>query len=276
MPNRKYSWDEITEEYKSGKRLTELKEKYGFRANRLLYVQLHKRGIVTQGNGGRLPARLFGSYQKLTADKAYILGVLCGDGFVGQQKGYLTSIQIKLQAVDTDFLDNFKRCMVSVYGIMPHVYTSTVADTVVFNSVLAGKDLFGYCDSFKTREWCVPEEIKRASEEIKMAFLRGLFDSEGYVTKGMRFTRKVGICIVNKSALKDISLLLRDIGIENCYIGLPDYDYARIEITGRDNLQKVYRYSLFSIERQQQKLKEMIDSYKYKPQTIEIGQKGVG
>jgi len=50
-------------------------------------------------------------YEKLTVEKAYIFGVLCGDGYLS------TNNLIGLKVTDLDFAEEFARCMKEVYGL---------------------------------------------------------------------------------------------------------------------------------------------------------------
>jgi hypothetical protein len=56
--------------------------------------------------------------KNLTCEKAYVLGVLAGDGWLSYypEKGIC---QIGLEAVDEEFVDEFKRCLNKVYDLNP-------------------------------------------------------------------------------------------------------------------------------------------------------------
>ena len=109
----------------------------------------------------------------LTEDKAYILGVLCGDGYLVFQKEkgrYL----IGLDVCDEDFADEFRRCLKNVYELLPSKKMKEGRATnfsdnpkprycINLTSKLVVQDLLRYSKSFKTKEWTIPEEILNAN-----------------------------------------------------------------------------------------------------------------
>jgi DNA endonuclease len=204
----------------------------------------------------------------LSKEKAYILGALCGDGFI------TTGYRVGLGVTDKDFAEYFKYCLNEVFQIpvsvrlIPRRKTnfcsmSKVRHSVVLVSKLVALDLFSYASSFKTFEWKVPNAIQQASITIKASFLRGFADSEGSVKNRPR-NRELYLCSGNHFALKQIkNLLTNSFGIKaamskrknNVYI-LRTSDYL--------SLNKFYKEIGFTIERKQKKLKAGLARYKRK------------
>lgn len=54
--------------------------------------------------------------KELTKEKAYILGVLCGDGYIRVQRH---SYLVGLDVCDEDFVDEFIKCFNKTYSIFP-------------------------------------------------------------------------------------------------------------------------------------------------------------
>ena len=128
----------------------------------------------------------------LTPDKGYILGVLCGDGYLS------TGFRIGLNVCDKDFAMEFNRCINSVYHFNLNIYEY---ESIVrgpnslyygigknrYSAVLCSKnafyDLLTYDSSeFKTHTWDVPPQIFTTENlSITAAFIRGFFDSEGSI-----------------------------------------------------------------------------------------------
>lgn len=151
------------------------------------------------------------NYNLLNETKAYLLGVLCGDGYVS------TGYRIGLNVCDLDFAEKFKECIYKIYGITCNIRKKENIKTnfgygkprydITLCSKNAWLDLLNYT-SFKTKEWKVPEEILESKDlEIKAAFIRGIFDSEGTI----RLRRKGFACLQVCSGNIKPLLVIKDI-----------------------------------------------------------------
>ena len=168
------------------------------------------------------------NYKKLTPDKAYILGVLCGDGMlyknlVRYRRYKYFKYYLGLRVTDRDFAEEFKSKIRNVYGINPNEY-----------EILGGikKTPFGYSNckkqiivslgrkkvyedlnkygNFGTYVWRVPKEVRNGDEFLVSSFLRGFFDSEGSVDTS---SGSISAFSSNKTGLEDIRFLLGRLGI---------------------------------------------------------------
>src|SRR3989338_2298715 len=142
----------------------------------------------------------------LTLEKAYILGTLCGDGFV------TTNYLVGLNVCDREFAEYFQFCLKSVYEIMVPLLKKKSRSTnfcvnpkqqyvLLLRSKRVVEDLLSYTQSFKTFEWTVPEVIKLASKDIQSSFIRGFADSEGSV-KNRHRNRELTLCSGNFEGLR--------------------------------------------------------------------------
>lgn len=169
------------------------------------------------------------SSKKLTKEKAYILGVLCGDGYISNYKGI--GYQITLQSIDKEFINQFSEFIYKVYNLNAKEsliksknlnwndkYQSRVCSKEVF------EDLQRYNKSFKTFEWRIPKDILKSSNEIKAKFLQGFFDSEGYVNyKHKTLTASSA----NFEGIEEIKKLLDSLNIKS---GIFNYKSRRIKV----------------------------------------------
>lgn len=107
--------------------------------------------------------KILGESKKLTKDKAYILGVLCGDGYV------TTNYRLGLNVCDLDFIKEFNKCIKLVYGLTLKIKERNRRKTnfksnpkVQYCVLLASKnvyfDLIRY-GSFKSEDWIIPKDI---------------------------------------------------------------------------------------------------------------------
>lgn len=155
----------------------------------------------------------------LTKEKSYVLGVLCGDGYIRVQdsKSYLVGLDV----CDEEFADEFKRCLEVIYGLFPSKKLRKVRPTnfcknpkrsyvINLTSKNAAMDLFRYCESFKTWDWEVPKEILESSLEIKSYFLKGIFDSEGTIRLKHKGHAMLQICSGNIESFLLVKNILED------------------------------------------------------------------
>lgn len=210
----------------------------------------------------------------LTTEKAYILGVLCGDGYIRIQQhshGYLVGLNV----CDEDFADEFKNCLKKVYELVPSKNLKKMRPTNVCNnpkqqyvinltSKLVIQDLLKYSPSFKTKEWKIPEQIKNSNLEFKSAFLRGFFDSEGTIRLKKKGHAYLQICSGNNDSLLDLKKLLLD----NFNINLKiNYNQGKVMMLYSERYKDIKNFSDkigFTIERKRKVLDICLQSYKRK------------
>ncbi|MFH1592847.1 MAG: LAGLIDADG family homing endonuclease [Candidatus Woesearchaeota archaeon] len=208
----------------------------------------------------------------LTEEKAYILGVLCGDGYTRVDK--LGHFLVGLDVCDEDFGDEFRKCLKKVYGLVPSKkkritkstnYSKNPKPRYVINltSKLVVNDLLKYSKSFKTFEWEVPEEILKSETKIKSAFLRGLFDSEGAASLKIPYGVYLSVCSGNIDPLLKIKEILKkdfDIDLSVGY----DRSVIKLKSAGYKNVKTFYDKINFTIKRKQEKLEKGLLTYKRK------------
>ncbi len=205
--------------------------------------------------------------ERLTVDKAYILGVLCGDGYM------TTNYRIGLDVRDLDFAEEFKRCIKSVYGLEPTTKKrwrkTNFGEGWEYENVVCSKrlyeDLLRYdpC-SFKTHTWIVPEEILQSSDStLKATFIKGIFDSEGTIRLKKKGHAYLQACSGNEKSVKIVrDMLARDFDIN-------------LKVKKRQNLTMIYteRYKDikkyadtvgFIIKRKRDRLDFCLQNYKRK------------
>ncbi|MCK4589200.1 MAG: hypothetical protein KAT77_02070 [Nanoarchaeota archaeon] len=206
--------------------------------------------------------------KKLTQEKAYILGTLCGDGYVS------TDYRIGLSVCDKEFADYFQHCLEKIYGIKcsrtvrkikytPFCENPKPQYIVSLVSKLVVKDLQRYSESFKTKEWKVPIQIRESPKEIQAGFIKGLADSEGSA-RYRKGHSEVSICSGNVFSLKIIKNLLRDTFDITSYFGDNGNGVSVIGIGNYISLEKFYNEIGFIIKRKQDNLRKSLLSYKRK------------
>ena len=222
------------------------------------------------------------TYKKLTEAKAYLLGVLCGDGcvFSGIEKKkskfsgklwHFKSYIIYLSVADKDFRDEFAKTIEIVYGAKPYlsfIKAKKEKWSDIWTARIKRKSIYADLTQYKfgTKTWRVPKTIVDSNrEKITSGFLRGFFDSEGSVSIGAKSkhircdsTNFKGICqikkLLNKLEIKATKISnYKKKNCAKCYY---------LCILNIDGITKFYRKVNFSIKRKEAKLIKILNSTK--------------
>ena len=187
------------------------------------------------------------NFKRLTEDKAYILGVLCGDATITPK-----FVRMEIRN-DEEFIKKFAKCFENVYGIKYDYcfYSKRRSFVLYVTSLIICQDLLKY-GKFGCYDWKIPKSIFRCKDEdIISSFIQGFFDSEGTVGH-----YSISASSVNETGLTMIKRLLSKIGI-NSTIKSYRKKYKAIYISGKQNLKKFKEKINFSILRKKNKLENM-------------------
>ena len=131
-----------------------------------------------------------------TPDLAYVIGVSLGDGSTSSNRNH--SHMIKLRVIDKEFAEEFARCLGMLLNRSPPLVKwreKTRSWHTQVSSLLLQKFLRQSLDQLKS--------TIEFSSECTAAFLRGFFDSEGWVYKS-----QLGVVNTDKELLLYVSHLL--------------------------------------------------------------------
>lgn len=183
-----------------------------------------------------------------------------------------TNYRIGLNVTDLDFIEEFRRCILDVYGINCRFYKEEGRKTKFKNikdiyrmtlcSKKAWNDIISY-DSFKTKTWIVPKEILNSNDlRIKAAFIKGIFDSEGTIRLRRNGYAELSVCSGNRNSLLIIKdLLLKDFNID-MKIKFDDGKFIVIYTSHYRNIKNYYDKIGFTIKRKQDRLVNALSTYK--------------
>ena len=165
-------------------------------------------------------------------DLAAIHGYLCSDGMVKQ---FGKHYQIKFTNITPELLKDFDLRFSREFSVKPkHYKERNVGRLVVYNkNLLLELQKFGPYDS---RTWKVPNNfLTKATAAI---WLRAFFDAEAWVELQKAKSRSIRVDCINKKGLLQISRLLKSFGIIS-QLKTRKVNYIwRLNICGKENLQK--------------------------------------
>jgi ribonucleoside-diphosphate reductase alpha chain len=154
------------------------------------------------------------------ASEATLAGWLQADGFVGQYAtGTNTSLTIEFQTVTEEEHDWVQRHLqVALPGVHQHVRTFETRDaTLVGRRIrLYGEVLRPFVESWglpaRRHELRVPDRLWNASNDAVAAYLRSVFQADGYVTV-QGGSGHVGVAVISQRWAEDLQVLLLRLGI---------------------------------------------------------------
>ena len=203
--------------------------------------------------------------KNLTCEKAYVLGVLAGDGWLSYSPAK-RRYQIGLETIDEEFADAFWQCLNKVYGLKPSKRKLIEKHPgwkdkycVRLCCKAACEDLLSYGVLFKQDGWLVPPAIKNASPAIQASYLRGFFDSEGSMETNGRRIRGTSSHL---PGLEGVSALLRGLRIRYRIIRQSKNSAYDVRIQDRASVELFAKHVSFTINRKKGKLQRLLNSYR--------------
>ncbi len=202
--------------------------------------------------------------EALTPSKGYLLGVLCGDGSIWQHS--CGSWYIGLSVSDLDFARAFAAALEEVYGVAPKVASrkhkasnGALVHTVQKGSSVVCLDLLALMDGkCRTEDWLVPECVKEANDDVKVAFVRGFFDSEGGLTGGASF--QIVAWSRNEFGIRGVSEIAESLGVSTKVYTCMKRDLPYYALAIRAGSRRLFFEKVgFSIARKQDALRKSLE-----------------
>jgi intein-encoded DNA endonuclease-like protein len=206
------------------------------------------------------------SAYKLSPELAYILGVMLGDG-------YLAKYRLNLKVIDRDFALNFKEKLEKWSGLK----TSKIKKVKTINKKYKCKD--NYMVDFSSKKVVeIIEDYKSRIEKVmlnaprkcQITFLEGLYDSEGsvkfyYFNHHIQTKGKIDLSNTNLKLLKLCETLLKKLNIlpHICFANKKQIPNVYVLIVSQKmNIFRFHKLIHFSIKKKQERLNNLIASYK--------------
>lgn len=196
---------------------------------------------------------LGGDVTHLTNELAYLLGAWDGDGNVRPR-----SIGFTGNRKEVHVRDVIVSSLLKTFGVQPYVYE--------FRSRPGSFDIEMPGDKGKLKAWfeslagargvAVPEIIYKAPREMVSQYLKGLFDTDGWINSA----NIVGIKMKSRPFLLDIQLILSALGYETMLVYTPStilsipYDEWTLRLLGYESRTQFYREIGFTEPHKQEAL----------------------
>jgi len=145
---------------------------------------------------------IYGVFKDLSTNQSYIMGLLTGDGNLSH------SSRIGFTSVDEELVGAFKGYMKKSYP-STHIGLASDGITQLVTSWEVKKDLYEAGMSYLlSYDKSIPPSILQSPKYIQIAFLQGLFDSDGYF-----YRYSFGYTTVSKKLSDQVMTMLLNFGI---------------------------------------------------------------
>ena len=145
---------------------------------------------------------------QITMELAELLGILVGDGSVGV-KSAENMLTVAVGKKHRSYAEHVVFLFEKVFGIGAEIYEKPNC----FNVTLCSKNAVDFVNSIGLKkgntfkEKVIPDIIWKSPPAYRCAFIRGLFDTDGYVVN------HVGFSCYNKKLADDVQIMLSEMGI---------------------------------------------------------------
>ncbi len=198
--------------------------------------------------------QMFGSYKLLDSKTSYLLGLLAGDG------GLTIKDRIYFSTADRQLLLSFQNYFQEEFGYKVKKTKSRKYDYLVTSSVIKSKMVNYGMEEVYARHKKVPDYVMMSPKENIVAFLQGLFDTDGSVYK----TGKVEYTTTSEKMARQVSALLLNLGVMHKFRvkGMNQFSTAYMILISGTNLIRFSQQIGFRLKRKQDRLTRYIGSVK--------------
>lgn len=274
MLNIKDYQEEIEKLYLEGKNAKEISFLLGFKYHQPVYNYFKKRGWERNGKSGKITYKVDEDFFKCinTEEKAYILGFICADGHISEDR-----LVITVSEKDLDILEKIKCAMHSNHPLKrvkrTNPYNRTSRKQLTLVELMIGrrelvKPLFDMGLTTDKTYTLNGDILKYVPKYLMRDFLRGYFDGDGNVFFGRRYTSgykyNVNICGNEDFLLKSFQThfpssnkLYKDLYSKQCYVWkISSKDKVR------DFMYYLYYNSSIFLQRKYNEYRKIMWSYK--------------
>lgn len=202
----------------------------------------------------------------IDTETAWLAGAIAGDGHMSSSKDDKWGVNIVFTNKDIELISRYKNIVEKKFGLKTQQYFHKEKKyyTIQCSSKILSEilEFFGVARGNKTKTLDLSNGLLSLNEELIAAYLRGIFDSEGSVSKEKR---TINIILYNKKVIEKIFYALLRQGI---HANLnKQYKEKRITITGKNNIYKFYQKIGFSTSKKNNLVIELLQKKKTNAKT---------
>ena len=235
MLNIKDYQEEIEKLYSEGRTAKEISSLLGLKYHQPVYNYFKKKGWERNGKSGKITYKVNSDFFKCinTEEKAYILGFICADGHISEDR-----LVITVSEKDLDILEKIRRALHSNHPIKKIIrknpYQKTGRKQLILMELMIGrkelvKPLFDMGLTTDKTYTLNGDILKYVPKYLMRDFLRGYFDGDGNVFFGRRYISgykyNINICGNEDFLLKSFQTyfpsnnkLYKDLYSRQCYV----------------------------------------------------------
>ncbi|MEM3408100.1 MAG: LAGLIDADG family homing endonuclease [Candidatus Micrarchaeia archaeon] len=152
----------------------------------------------------------------INPDIAYLAGLIAGDGNIYFEKNDKNSAQVRFHSTDHKLLMEASRIIKENFGLNTHLSESSDRiPSICVSSVVIAELLekLGVPSGEKSHKIDIPPLLVSSGEECVKSFIRGLFDTDGYVSDSKVGSPSIGFTTTSKELAQKMILVLEWWGI---------------------------------------------------------------
>lgn len=190
-----------------------------------------------------------------------MMGILVGDGT------WSCSKSITVTVGDNDFKEDLILRMTDLFR---KVSIYKVKDAEAFRATTHNvylRELFhnlGWGIKTPLKEKSIPEVILKSPRSVVCAFLRGLFETDGYVEGKKR--KEISLCSGSYKLLREVHILLMNLGIVSSFMF--NSGKGRVRIKGSESYRIFHREIGFISSRKKDALEDVLKSNSLEPDSL--------
>lgn len=177
--------------------------------------------------------------QKMTPRLSQFLGLLTADGGLSVERKGIH--RITYTQASQELLSLYKKSLKELFGITQFIEkisgsnSNNKAKEIVVNSKHLKEFLaFLGMDSIKSPQKVIPQAIREAPKEIVVAYLKALFDNDGYAGKN-----SIELCLSSEKLVSQVQIMLLNFGLISSLKvkkvkEYPQNKYFRLSIYGQE------------------------------------------
>jgi ribonucleoside-diphosphate reductase alpha chain len=165
------------------------------------YIELHRHIPGTSPTPVRVPSHM-------TEDLAYFLGFYMGNGNTKNDRVLRFSIGKKRYEAQRSYLENIIKTSFGLSDFKDVRFKSGAYTCNIYNKDLIEFLRYNYMLKDKSPNAFIPEKVLQSTPAVLVGFIRGLFDSEGSVSR-----TGVSLSMTSEALINDLQVSLLSLGI---------------------------------------------------------------